>query len=269
MTNSIAIILPIYKEHLDVNEEIGYAQLKKHLGQFKIICVAPRHVDIPIRDFEIKKFDDEYFTSTDTYSKLLLSSSFYKTFEGFQYILIYQLDCLIFSDQLLAWCKEGYDYIGAPWFNSPSNPSKGFSRVGNGGFSLRKVRSFLRVLDADGYIEDPDSFSHFWRSNQFTDLHDWPAVTRLAKIMRIYREIRRGVHWYSQHYTLNEDHFWSDRARFFYPEFTIAPTEKALAFSFERFPEYCFEQNQRKLPFGCHAWAKWNRAFWEPFLLKE
>jgi small ligand-binding sensory domain FIST len=28
------------------------------------------------------------------------------------------MDCLVFSDQLLAWCNRGYDYVGAPWFKS-------------------------------------------------------------------------------------------------------------------------------------------------------
>ena len=61
--------------------------------------------------------------------------------------------------------------------------------------------------------------------------------------------------------------FWSDRAIYFYPEFKIATIDLALKFSFERFPRYCFERNHYHLPFGCHAWHKWDRSFWEPYLI--
>ena len=40
----------------------------------------------------------------------------------------------------------------------------------------------------------------------------------------------------------------------------------ALAFAFEAEPRRCFERLGR-LPFGCHRWQKFDRAFWEPHLL--
>jgi hypothetical protein len=39
-------------------------------------------------------------------------------------------------------------------------------------------------------------------------------------------------------------------------------------FSFEVAPRYCFKMNRERLPFGCHAWSKYDQEFWEPFLLK-
>ena len=46
----------------------------------------------------------------------------------------------------------------------------------------------------------------------------------------------------------------------------LEPRE-ALEFSFELAPRYCFMMNGRRLPFGCHAWFRYDREFWEPFLL--
>ena len=161
-----------------------------------------------------------------------------------------------------------YDYIGAPWFRSKSEPEMGFSRVGNGGLSLRKVESFLRVIDSEN---DGRRQASTWRNllrGPLLDIELLPAPKKWLKRIQIYRNLRRGVRWYLDHYTLNEDRFWSDRAKFFCPEFKIAPADVALRFSFERFPRYCFEQNNRQLPFGCHAWPKWDREFWEPYLLK-
>ncbi len=30
-----------------------------------------------------------------------------------------------------------------------------------------------------------------------------------------------------------------------------------------------YNRNGGKLPFGCHAWPRWDRAFWEPYLIAE
>jgi len=67
---------------------------------------------------------------------------------------------------------------------------------------------------------------------------------------------------------LNEDCFWSFKAADYYPGFKIASVSDGLSFSFEAAPRRCFERNVDHLPFGCHAWGKYDRKFWEPFLLK-
>ena len=66
----------------------------------------------------------------------------------------------------------------------------------------------------------------------------------------------------------NDDMFFSDQAKNYYPEFTIAPFDVGLRFAFEVVPSLCFEMNGGKFPFGCHAWARYDRKFWEPYLLK-
>jgi len=45
--------------------------------------------------------------------------------------------------------------------------------------------------------------------------------------------------------------------------FTIPLASEAVAFAFEAHPEYLFELNQQQLPFGCHAWQRYNPEFWE------
>jgi hypothetical protein len=37
----------------------------------------------------------------------------------------------------------------------------------------------------------------------------------------------------------------------------------ALEFAFESDPAGSYERIGKKLPFGCHAWAKHDRTFWE------
>jgi hypothetical protein len=40
-----------------------------------------------------------------------------------------------------------------------------------------------------------------------------------------------------------------------------------LRFAFEAAPRQCLEMNQGRLPFGCHAWGRYDREFWTPHLL--
>src|SRR5690606_35437868 len=94
--------------------------------------------------------------------RLVLSRRFFRSFITYEYILIYHLDALVFSDQLREWCAAGFDYIGAPWLKSPDDPTQGFSEVGNSGFSLRNVEAALRVIDSRRYKVDPDDY---WTRN--------------------------------------------------------------------------------------------------------
>lgn len=47
------------------------------------------------------------------------------------------------------------------------------------------------------------------------------------------------------------------------------PLEVGLRFGFEMWPSQSFERAIDRLPFGCHAWAKYDRSFLEPFLIPE
>ena len=67
----------------------------------------------------------------------------------------------------------------------------------------------------------------------------------------------------------HEDLFWSFEAKSFRPDFRIATVEEALRFAFEVEPHRAFELARGNLPFGAHAWAKYDRAFWEPQLLRD
>jgi hypothetical protein len=61
---------------------------------------------------------------------------------------------------------------------------------------------------------------------------------------------------------INEDIFWGvvvpDRCGLF----NVPRPEEAISFAFEAAPEYLFELNQSQLPFGCHAWERYNPQFW-------
>lgn len=259
----VAIAVPIYRSELSADERQSLLHLDTHLGHHDRFFVAPASLRPRRPGFEVLDFPDACFTSIESYSRLLLSTSFYRAFAGYRYVLVHQLDALVFSDRLEAWCDTGHDYLGAPWLVDPEAPEKGFSRVGNGGLSLRRVGACLEVLESRRYHDGGPSLLRDLLTARLPDL----APHRLVKRVRVLREARFGAAWYAGRYTVNEDRFWSDRAALFHPRFRVAPVDVALGFSFERAPRYCCQRNGGRLPFGCHAWRRWDPAFWKPHLL--
>jgi hypothetical protein len=190
---------------------------------------------------------------------LLLRPSFYSRFRRYEYILIFQLDSLVFSDQLLMWCHKGYDYIGAPWPQPPNIPLEyqwylGPERCGNGGFSLRNVAAHIRTLRL---AHRPGTYFRIFRE----ELRQRP--NRFAALRQVAGALRRSPRLFRP----NEDRFWSFHASQYDPSFSVSPVAEGVQFSFEVNPSWCYERNGRRLPFGCHAWANYDRQFWEPHLL--
>lgn len=66
-------------------------------------------------------------------------------------------------------------------------------------------------------------------------------------------------------FSCNEDFFFS-AAR---GDFKVAPLSIALEFCFETHVRKCFEINDKRLPFGCHAWERYDYPFWKPYMEKE
>lgn len=268
-----AIVVPLYREGLTSEEEISLRHLEHYLGKYDRYLVTPKSLKTSRRGFGNKQFEDDFFKSTKTYSALMLSKKFYETFSDYSYVLIYQLDALVFSDQLLQWCDAGYDYVGAPWLKGAEDaPVVDVPTVGNGGFSLRKVESFLRVLNSANYYVEPGVY---WqnlcagRSKPFQYLN---LPRKYLKRVNMFNGVRwETARWTEEgwsKYGPNEDLFWSYEATKYYPEFSIAPAEEAVRFAFEVCPRECFEMSNYMLPFGCHAWAKYDKEFWEPYLLR-
>lgn len=92
MSNCI-IIVPIYKEKLNYDEEQSVKRLFKILGKHHICAICPQSLDLSyykskfnFNDFYY--FYDEYFKSVATYSKLMLNYRFYEYFKEFEYNIL-------------------------------------------------------------------------------------------------------------------------------------------------------------------------------------
>jgi hypothetical protein len=92
-----------------------------------------------------------------TYSALLKTPQFYEHFSDFSHVLIYQTDALLFQQIKDVYFE--YDYIGAPWILS--NQCAPIC-AGNGGFSLRNVKSMIRVCESNRHL----NFHSIHRGNE-------------------------------------------------------------------------------------------------------
>jgi hypothetical protein len=269
-SKTVAIVIPMHNRAvLTSDEQISFKHLSHYLTAYDKYLVVPEMLNVDLPGCMLKRFDNEFFGSVEAYTRLMLTERFYRTFSNYKYILIYHLDALVFSDQLLEWCETDLDYIGPPWFPCDDSPWVKTPRVGNGGLSLRKVSAFLKVFQSEQYWIHP---SEYWRA-LYADkpahvrLFNWPR--KFAKRLLVFNNARYEMaQWHLRpDGTKNEDHFWSDRAIHYYPQLKVASFDVGLRFAFEVAPRLCYELNQRRLPFGCHAWPRYDRSFWEPFLL--
>jgi len=233
----------------------------------------PNH---PVRldGFKVKTFSVKIFGSVAAINRLHLSPLLYQSFEDYRYIFIYHLDSLVFSNQMELWLATDLDYIGAPWIRCEDAPWVEKDRVGNTGFGMMKVEASLKVL-ANRYRQEPMTYwMDLFIQNSRTVR---PLVDFLRKLQRYFPQSKITnspvKEWDimqdpSPHGRLG-DVFWTDRAVEHDPGYRVASLEEGLEFAFEVGPRKCFVMNGGKMPFGCHAWEKYDRSFWEPHLFKR
>lgn len=155
MNNECVIVVPVHKEHLSEYEKMSLLQLQYVVQNKDIVVVYPntinktvyaQHIQQSSCNVAFKSVDSMWLASAQSYNIMCMSKWFYDMFANYKYMLIYQLDCWLFKDEIAQWCQRSYDYIGAPWFKNFSNDSNELMAVGNGGFSLRNVKVFQSLL---------------------------------------------------------------------------------------------------------------------------
>src|SRR5260221_11227587 len=103
---------------------------------------------ILVPDIKIAFIDPRWQSTYAMFNRLKTSPLLYNRYSQYEDILFYELDAWVFRDELEYWSKQGYDYIGAPWFDEFEKviENSTFVGVGNGGFSFRKQNSSIRIL---------------------------------------------------------------------------------------------------------------------------
>ncbi|GEO03220.1 hypothetical protein AAE02nite_08840 [Adhaeribacter aerolatus] len=252
------VVIPVYKKfnQLIVSELASLQQVLTVFIKRDIFLVAPNLLDCQPyldlvkklkRNVGVLRFDDHFFRSTDGYNELMLSLDFYECFTKYDYLLVAQTDSWVFRDDLDLWCSKGIDYVGAPWpdednlYKIINNKKKWFFR-----FSMLIQKAIGRKND--------------WRvGNGGFCLHN---IQSSIKVLRWFNKL-------NLRFSGNEDLFWGIYIPLIWPFFKVPDELEAVAFAFEKNPEKYFKLNKSKLPFGCHAWEKYNPSFWKQWIYFE
>jgi len=264
----VAVMVPLPTPELGRDEEISMRCLRAHLDRYDKFLLVPRGMKVDFEGFVVIELDRKHFGSAANHNRLLYLPEFWERFSDYEFILMYHLDALVFSDQLEEWCGKGYDFIGAPFMKCGDSPWVMVERVGNGGFALYRVSSVLQVL-WNRYRKDPRKYfeDHYWKLAESQKKVIKPLRAAMPQWLRgplidsLRRTVRSLDHFES--IKLNNDYFWADEAKRYLPEFKVAPLEEGLRFAFEVAPSLCLERNGGQMPFGCHGWTRYDREFWE------
>jgi hypothetical protein len=252
----LVVVVPVYRAILDPYEEISLRRTFQVLDGHHLVMVKPEGLDTSAIQARfpfaaVETFAPDYFRSIQGYNRLLLSAEFYARFLASEYLLVCQLDVFVFRDELAGWVERGYDYVGAPWLSRTAASARLHwlkmhlsklvlgdqdkvyryetrNRVGNGGFSLRKVETHHRLS-----VEMRVHIDHYLRN--------------------------QGTHHF------HEDIFWSiEPSKKGFPHRTPS-AEEALSFSFDINPGRLYALAGRQLPMAAHGWYKGKHLdFWAP-----
>ena len=241
------VVIPVHRSNPNGDELFVLKQIGKVLGGHELRLICPKSLDVRsylevVPTLGITRMSDHHFGNVLEYNRLRKNTKLYKKFTGYTHILFHELDAFVFKDELLYWCQQNVDYIGAPWVYRTNDARcllhKG---VGNSGFSLVHVDHTIRSLE---------------KLNLSAGRTTVAQRASLMKLGRHHKLVRTEI---------NVDVFFSFLAEND-PEFTVASFDQAVKFSFELCPAELFEYCQNELPFGCHAWGQYDRDFWIPIM---
>jgi hypothetical protein len=276
MTFSVnpVIIIPVHKPRPTVLELISIRQCGRCLTGREILFLAPEGLPLDAYKEIIPvagsmRVPKTYMESISAYNSMMISPHIYNKLSSYSHMIISEPDAIILRDEIDDWCAKEVDYIGAPWFAGYARPAidAPFLGVGNFGLSLIRLPAARNAVNAKAR----------WYSRAMF-LQDAKAALRASaegQLRRAAGHFRRAIlgcgragqlRGARKIYDGNCDIFWSNVVPEIMPSFRVASTEDALAFSWEVLPQRCFQMRQGRLPFGIHAWAKYDPDFLIPHL---
>lgn len=279
MLSNVCVIVPVYSDKLQRSELLSFRNTCRVLCKYPIVLIAPDSLCVNIYKQEaasvgctvgVQRFSDAFFKSVRTYNALCLSHTLYERFMQYDYMLICQLDAWVFSDQLEYWCQQAYDYIGGIWPAKSDCNTFNYHIAGNGGLSLRRVCAMLRAIEQMDRekISIPMRCkrivqSFLWHQRHYERKGEKGIGTYLKSIRQAIRLSKIGL---ADRPNIQEDVFFAVSCSKAGVPLSVPMGNSALTFSWECEPRIMYSLNKQQLPFGCHAFERYDAAFWKEFI---
>ena len=259
------VVVPIHKPLPSATELVSLRQCGKLLARRDIKILAPEGLDLVEYQSLLPgagelRVAPHWMESRQAYNRMMISPLVFEALQGYSHMLVHEADSIVLRDELDYWCVQPYDYIGAPWFQgySDAQPASPILGVGNFGLSLHRLETAQRIMSS---------------------CRRWYSYKQVAKDFvrgcqgRTFR-FRQGIRglfasgqardaW--RLYAGNCDAFWCYVVPEVYRPFKLAPPEAAARFAWEVLPKRCLEMCKGQLPFGIHAWARYDFRFLRPY----
>lgn len=170
MKEPVTILIPDFYQPLTPIERYALVSIQAHLGDFPITFLKAESENLWFELSEICpgadsfSYDDRYFATRHSFSKLLLGNQLYEDFGWSTYLLVLEINTHINKNELAYWCRQGYDFIQpAPrfaieegWWEATQrrlNPAifmkqqkdSILANAQSSGISLRKVETFKKI----------------------------------------------------------------------------------------------------------------------------
>jgi hypothetical protein len=260
---SLGVVVPVYRTPLSDDERVSMRHLEHFLPEAEKTLVMPETLDFGRQGYREERFVPAYFDGLAAYNRFMLSKDFYARFAEYDYILVYQLDAIILSSDIERFLALGVDFLGAPWIAYDGGGAPYLTGVGNGGFSLRRVSAFRRLVESRVPTSTPRDYYRRIYSGA-------PVGRRLVGLCKAGLKglgVRNTIRSAIARPFGPEDEFIAAHAESYSPGFALGSIDHALAFAFEREPRFCLKRASGHMPLGAHAWGRYDRSFWEPYLL--
>ena len=148
-----------------------------------------------------------------TYSELLADRHIIYDHIDTEYFLVFQTDSMMFKKHVYLldeMITGNYDYIGAPWFETENKTTLERDLIGNGGFSLRKKKSMIEIIEKhkyneNGSMEIDDWAEDLYFTKRYSDIKVIKPAYEIAKkfsVESVFTDVTFACHkvWYMWHY---------------------------------------------------------------------
>lgn len=143
LRNQTVVVIPVYRSRPSPSEIVSLRQCGKIFASRDVVILAPKHLDLGAYRELLPRSADlpvemHWMSDISAYNRMMISPLVFSALDGYTHMILHEPDAIVLRDEIDYWCKQPFDYIGAPWFEGLANAAADAPviGVGNSGFSF-------------------------------------------------------------------------------------------------------------------------------------